>query len=124
MEEEVSILQELAPIHDNVEYMEDKLTAQAIALEEQKQQERKSRTPVSRKRVPQYGGKLRATLKKKAVTKMVSSALQVMGEAMSDEEPDYMEGDSDLGDDIFGLNIENEEVGMFTSDNPLLYGYS
>lgn len=113
MEEDVSLVQELAPIHDNVAYMEDKLTAQAIALEEQKSIDKKLRAPLSQKRVPQYGGKFRGPKTPKDMNKMVLKIKQEMTNALEQEEINqFINGadSTDITEDIFGLNISENEV--------------
>ncbi|XP_053374679.1 uncharacterized protein LOC123532869 [Mercenaria mercenaria] len=114
MEEDVSLVQELAPIHDNVEYMEDKLTSQAIALEEQRNLERKLKLPLSKKRTFQYGGKFRGLKRSDDMNKLVKRIKEEITDALEQEEINqYVDGDDDMADfteDIFGLSIADIEV--------------
>lgn len=113
MEDDVTLLQELAPMHENVEYMEDKLTAQAIVYEEEKQERKKARKQmsqksVSRTAVSQYGGRRKLSLKKEQIDSL-SHGLETFTKT-SDEDIDYMEEESSLTDDIFGLNVNDDEI--------------
>ncbi|XP_060552271.1 uncharacterized protein LOC132713639 isoform X3 [Ruditapes philippinarum] len=112
---DVYLVQELAPLHDNVDYMEEKLISQAIAYEEQKHLERKPKVPLSKKRPYQHGGRFRGLGNKgDDINRLVKRIKEEITHAMEQEEINqYVDGDEDTVDfteDIFGLDIASDEV--------------
>lgn len=104
---------DIALVQDNVEYMEDRLTAQAIALEEEKIFSRKGKLSLSEKRIPQYGGKFRSSRMSADVSQLVKTIKKEMADAFV-QGSNYVDDENDtenFADEMFGLDIEHDEVG-------------
>ncbi|KAL4222871.1 hypothetical protein ACF0H5_018911 [Mactra antiquata] len=108
---DVTMEEDIVSVQDSVEYMEDRLTAQAIALEEEKLMKRAS-LPMSEKRVPQYGGKFRAPRISTDLNRLVKTIKKEITDAMGQETNEYEDENTseDLADDVYGLNINRNEI--------------
>lgn len=114
-EDDANLALEMSTINDNVEYMEDRLTSQALAKEE----DRKRTTKKPRWR-SSYGGKFRRSTTRagknidtlmKAIKAEITEQLDgdgAGGAGLSDEDGEVDTGN--LSDDILGLNIREDEV--------------
>lgn len=115
-EEDASLALEMSTINDNVEYMEDRLTSQAVAADESKKQ-KKPRWRSS------YGGKFRKTISKSSrkmdtLMKVIKAEISEHQDINDLEDRDLSEEDGEmestnLSDDILGLNIKEEEVNFY-----------
>ncbi|KAH3716921.1 hypothetical protein DPMN_059655 [Dreissena polymorpha] len=105
MEDDMELAAEMSHFHDNVDYMEEKLTAQAQArAHERRKGSAKGWTST-------YGGKFRTP--KQTPNKDLGKMLKVIKSEMlveQDTSHDDTMQDTDLEDDIFGLNIKADEI--------------
>lgn len=115
MEDDGSLAIEMASINDNVDYMEDRLTSQAIAAEESRKRDKKPRWQSSA-----YGGRFRKLTSRSSksmdtLMKVIKAEIMEQNDGAGtdgglDSEDDAEMEPTNLSDDILGLNIKEDEV--------------